>query len=246
MMIIPAIDLRGGQCVRLIQGKLEQETIYCKDPVFMAKLFQAQGAQRLHVIDLDGAFTGVIQNLDIIEQIAKAINIPVQVGGGIRKMEVIEKVLEKGVAKVILGTVAITNPKLIEEACKKFPKRIMVAIDAEKGKVAIGGWKDKTSVSATSLAKKVKSMGVDEILYTDILRDGTMEGPNVRGIKTVAKNSGLPVIAAGGICTLKDVEKINKLESCGVSGMIIGKALYTGDIKLDEAVKIVSGKQVSN
>lgn len=241
MMIIPAIDLRGGQCVRLVQGKLEQETVYSKDPLFVAKLFQAQGAKRLHIIDLDGAFTGVIQNVEIIEKICKEVNVPVQVGGGIRKMEIIGKVIALGASKVILGTIAITNPPLLEEALKRYSDKIIVAIDAKKGKVAIGGWKDETAVKATELAKNMKTAGVKEILYTDIMRDGTLEGPNLEGIRAMAKTGGVPIIAAGGISTIKDVEKIKELEKDGVEGVVIGKAIYTETIKLEEAVKLVSG-----
>ena len=240
MMIIPAIDLRGGQCVRLVQGKLEQETVYSKDPLFVAKLFQAKGAQRLHIIDLDGAFAGVVQNMEIVEKICQELSIPVQLGGGIRRMEIIDKVLAAGVAKVILGTIAITDPPLLEEALKKYPGRIIVAIDAKNGKVAIGGWKDQTEMKATDLAKKMKAGGVKEILYTDISRDGMMEGPNLKGIKSMAKTGGVPIIAAGGISTIKDVEKIALLEKDGVEGMVIGKAIYTETIKLEEAVKLVS------
>jgi phosphoribosylformimino-5-aminoimidazole carboxamide ribotide isomerase len=240
MLIIPAIDLRGGQCVRLVQGKLEQETVYSKDPLFVAKLFQAQGAQRLHIIDLDGAFAGVVQNMGIVEQICKELSIPVQLGGGIRRMEIIDKVLGAGVAKVILGTIAITDQPLLEEALKKYPGRIIVAIDAKKGKVAIGGWKDQTEMKATDLAKKMKASGVGEILYTDISKDGMMEGPNLKGIKSMAKTGGVPIIAAGGISTIKDVENITALEKDGVEGMVIGKAIYTESIKLEEAVKLAA------
>ncbi|MBI5555948.1 MAG: 1-(5-phosphoribosyl)-5-[(5-phosphoribosylamino)methylideneamino]imidazole-4-carboxamide isomerase [Elusimicrobia bacterium] len=240
MMILPAIDLRGGQCVRLEQGKLEQETIYSKDPVFIAKLFQAKGTKRLHIIDLDGAFAGVVQNLEIIEKICKEVNMPVQVGGGMRKMEIIDKVIGAGASKVILGTIAITNPPLLDEALEKYPNKIIVAIDARKGKVAIGGWKDETQVKATDLAIKMKKAGVKEILYTDIMCDGMMEGPNLKGIKSMAQKGGMAVIAAGGISTIKDVEKINELASFGVEGMVIGKALYTETIKLEEAIKLVA------
>ncbi len=238
MMIIPAIDLRGGQCVRLEQGKLEQETIYSKDPVFIAKLFQAKGAKRLHIIDLDGAFSGAVQNLEIIEKICKEVNMPVQVGGGMRKMEMIDRVIGAGASKVLLGTIAITDAPLLEEALKKYGDKIIVAIDAKKGKISIGGWKDDTEINAVALAKKMKEAGVKEILYTDIARDGMMEGPNLKGIKTIAQKGGVAVIAAGGISTIKDVEKINELAEFGVEGMVIGKALYTETIKLEDAVKL--------
>lgn len=199
----------------------------------------------MHIIDLDGAFAGVVQNLEIIGKICQEMSIPVQVGGGIRKMETIDRVLAVGVSKVILGTIAITDAPLLEEALKKYPGKIIVAIDAKNGLVAIDGWKDETQVKAVDLAKKMKDNGVGEILYTDIMRDGMMEGPNLRGIKSLAKSSGIPIIAAGGISTLQDVGKIFALEKDGVEGMVIGKAIYTESIKLEEAVKLVAGPAVN-
>jgi phosphoribosylformimino-5-aminoimidazole carboxamide ribotide isomerase len=241
MLIIPAIDIRGGNCVRLVQGRLEQETIFSKDPVFVAKLWQAQGAERIHIVDLDGAFSGVIQNLELIMEIVNSINVPVEVGGGIRDMETIKRVLSGGVAKVILGTSAIYDTTTVKKALKKFKDKIVISIDSLGGKVAIGGWKEITAVRSTILAKKLEGMGVKEIIFTDIKRDGMLKGPNVKGIKAFASKVGIPVIACGGISTLEDVERIKELEKYGVAGMIIGKALYTGDIKLQEAIKVAKG-----
>jgi len=238
MLVIPAIDIRGGNCVRLAQGRLEQETIFSKDPVFVAKLWQAEGAKRLHIVDLDGAFSGVTQNLELIKEIAKSINIPVEVGGGIRNMETIERVLSGGVNKVILGTSAIYDTDTVRKALKKFRDRIVISIDSLGGKVAIGGWKEITTVRSTTLAKRVEEMGVKEIIFTDIKKDGMLKGPNVKGIKAFAEKVTIPVIACGGISTLDDVKKIKELEQYGVSGMIIGRAVYTGDIKLREAIEI--------
>jgi len=238
MLVIPAIDIRGGNCVRLVQGKLEQETIFSKDPLFVAKLWQAQGAKRIHIVDLDGAFSGVIQNLELIVKIAKSINIPVEVGGGIRDMDTIKRVLSGGVAKVVLGTSAIYNTDTVKKALKKFGDKIVISIDSLGGKVAIGGWKEITAVRSMILAKRVEEMGVKEIIFTDIKKDGMLKGPNVKGIKAFAEKVRIPVIACGGISTLDDVKRIKELEEDGVSGMIIGKALYTDDIKLQEAMKI--------
>jgi len=238
MLVIPAIDIRGGNCVRLVQGRLEEETIFSKEPVFVAKLWQAQGAERIHIVDLDGAFSGVIQNLELIMEIVKSINVPVEVGGGIRDMETIKRVLSGGVAKVILGTSAIYDTGTVKKALKKFGNKIVISIDSLGGKAAIGGWKEITAVRSTILAKRLEGMGVKEIIFTDIKRDGMLKGPNVKGIKAFAEKVGIPVIACGGISTLDDVKRIKELEKYGVSGMIIGKALYTGDIKLQEAIEI--------
>jgi len=241
MLVIPAIDIRGGNCVRLVQGRLEQETIFSKDPVFVAKLWRAQGAKRIHIVDLDGAFSGIIQNLDLIKEIAKSIKVPVEVGGGIRDMETIERVFSGGVAKVVLGTSVIYDTATVRKALKKFGNRIVVSIDSLGGKVAIGGWKEITTVRATVLAKRVEEMGVKEIIFTDIKKDGMLKGPNLKSIKSFAEKVEVPVIACGGISDLEDVKRIKELEKYGVSGMIIGKALYTGSIKLQEAIQILEG-----
>jgi len=239
MLLIPAIDIRGGNCVRLVQGKLEQETIFSKDPIFVAKLWQAQGAKRIHIVDLDGAFSGVIQNLELIAEIVKSTSVPIQVGGGIRDMDTIERVLSSGVSKVILGTSAIYHTETLKKGLKKFGDKIMVSIDSLDGKVAIGGWKEITAVRAVDLGKRMEEIGVREIVFTDIKKDGLLKGPNVKGIKAFAQKVGVPVIACGGISSLDDVKKIKELEQYGVYGMIIGKALYTGNIKLQEAIGIV-------
>ncbi|MEW6558293.1 MAG: 1-(5-phosphoribosyl)-5-[(5-phosphoribosylamino)methylideneamino]imidazole-4-carboxamide isomerase [Elusimicrobiota bacterium] len=236
MLIIPAIDIRGGNCVMLSQGKLEAETVYSKDPVFIAKMFAMQGAKRLHIIDLDGAFAGVPQNLSVLAKIRQAVNIELEFGGGIRKIETIEKIVNMGVDKVILGTLAVFNPDIVKEAVKKFNEKIIVAIDVLDEKIAIGGWKEVTQYNALEFANNMKEIGVKEIITTDIKKDGMLEGPNIDGIKKICK-SELAVIASGGISTIDDVKKISKLERSGVSGMIVGKAVYTGSIKLEEAIK---------
>jgi phosphoribosylformimino-5-aminoimidazole carboxamide ribotide isomerase len=239
MIIIPAIDIRDGNCVMLTQGKIEQETIYSKDPVFIAKLFQAKGAKRLHIVDLDGAFLGFPKNIDIIQKIRAGVQIPIQVGGGVRNEKTVDKLVGMGVDYVIIGTIAIYNPDVLRKAFDKYRSKIMVAIDARENKVAIGGWKETTSIDPEELAKKIKEMGVEEVIYTDIAKDGTMEGPNIEGIRRFLKASKLKVIASGGISNMEDVKKLMELEKEGLSGIIIGKALYTEAIKLEEVLKLV-------
>jgi phosphoribosylformimino-5-aminoimidazole carboxamide ribotide isomerase len=221
----------------LKQGKIEDETVYSKDPAFMAKLWVAQGAKRLHVVDLDGALGGKLQNIEIITTIRKQASVPIQVGGGIRNMAMVDSLMELGIDYVIMGTVAIYNPDVVRDAVEKYGEKIIVAVDARDGKVAIGGWKDTTTVTVEDLTEKLKTMGVKEILCTDILKDGMLQGPNIPGLRAVAKK-GLRVIASGGITSLDDVKALKKLEKDGVTGIVIGKAIYTENIKLSEAIKI--------
>ncbi|MCX5778259.1 MAG: 1-(5-phosphoribosyl)-5-[(5-phosphoribosylamino)methylideneamino]imidazole-4-carboxamide isomerase [Elusimicrobia bacterium] len=237
MLIIPAIDIRDGNCVMLQQGKIEDETIYSKDPVFMAKLWQMKGARRLHVVDLDGAFSGMPRNLEIIKKIRAAVDIPMEVGGGIRSIKAVETLIDIGVNYIILGTVVVYNPAILRQALDAYGDKIIVALDARDGKVAIGGWKDTTAVDAVELAQKMKAMKVAQILFTDINKDGMMAGPNLSALKTMAEESGVPILASGGVTTLEDIVALKALEPAGISGAIIGKALYTESIKLDEAIK---------
>lgn len=223
----------------LTQGKFEAETIYSKDPVFIAKMFKTQGAKRIHIIDLDGAFTGTPQNLSILKKIKETVSVELEFGGGIRKIETIEKIADMGIDKIILGTVAVFNPALVKEAVKKYKEKIILAIDVYDDRIAVGGWKEITQYDASEFAKNMADIGVKEIITTDIKKDGMMTGPNIKGIKKLCKN-GLSVIASGGVSTIEDVKKISELEKFGVAGMIIGKALYNDSIKLDEAIKICS------
>jgi len=238
MLIIPAIDIRGGNCVMLTQGKIEAETIYSKDPVFMAKIWQAKGAKRLHVIDLDGAFQGMSNNSEIIRNIKKSVDIPLQVGGGIRSLKSFDSLFDAGIDHVIVGTLAIYNPDVLRQAIDKYGKRIIVAVDVRDNKVAIGGWKDVTSIDALDLITKLKEMGVAEIIITDIKKDGTLEGPNIVGLRDISSKAGIGIIASGGVSKIDDVKDLMELKDFGVNGIIIGKALYTEDIKLEEAIKI--------
>ena len=244
MLILPAIDIRGGNCVMLTQGKLEAETIYSKDPVFIAKIWQAKGAKRLHVVDLDGAFQGMSNNAEIIRNIKKAVDIPLQVGGGIRSLKAIDNILESGMDYAIVGTLAIYNPDVLRQAVDKYGKRIIVAVDVRDNKVAIGGWKDVTSIDATELIAKLKGMGVGEIIITDIKKDGTLEGPNIAGLREISSKAGMNIIASGGVSKIDDVRNLLELKDFGVKGIIIGKALYTEDIKLEEAIKVAGPQDI--
>jgi phosphoribosylformimino-5-aminoimidazole carboxamide ribotide isomerase len=233
MQIIPAIDLKGGKCVRLYQGDYNQETVFSQDPVAVARKWQEQGAKRLHLIDLDGAACGEPQNLDVIEIIVKTTGLPVQLGGGIRTEDNVIKVLSIGVQKVILGTVAIEQPDLVKRLCRQFNQAIIVSIDAREGLVATRGWKHGTTVTAIELALQMVGIGVPRILYTDISRDGTLTEPNYRAIGELISKVKLPIIAAGGIAAQDHLQKLKQL---GVEGAVIGKALYTGNIILKEAL----------
>ena len=236
MIIYPAIDIKGGKCVRLIQGKAERQTVYSEDPVEIAQQWKAKGARFLHVVDLDGAFYGRSQNEGIIKEIIKRVNIPVQVGGGIRSMERIVHLMEEvGAGRVILGTAAIENPALVEQAVSRFGASIAVGIDARNSRVATRGWVEECDVTPVELGKRVKEMGVQIIIYTDILRDGTLEGPNIPSTMEMVEKTGLNVIASGGVSSL---EHIAQLKSIGVAGVIIGKALYSGKIDLKQALKL--------
>lgn len=234
MLILPAIDLRAGKCVRLVQGKLEDETVFSDNPVEMARQWKEQGAEYLHLVDLDGAFQGKPAHLEIVQQIKKEVNLPVELGGGIRDLATIEKVLASGVDRIILGTVAISNQKMLEEACSKFGEQIVLGLDAKDGKVAIKGWADVTEERAVDLAKRLVAKGVKRIIFTDISRDGTLVGPNLDSIKEMCECSGVPVIASGGISVLQDIVDLKPIS--GVEGVITGKALYTGSLSLKEAI----------
>ncbi len=239
MIIIPAVDIRKGNCVMLKQGKIADETVYSKDPVFMAKLWRAKGAERLHIVDLDGSFSGTQSNNEIIGNICLTVDVPVQVGGGIRNMKRIDDIFTLGASYAILGTVAIYNPDVVRKAIDKYGSdKIIVALDIYEDKVAIGGWKEITPITTTEMIDKLKSMGVTNIIYTDIAKDGMLKGPNIDGLKNIAKQSKMKVIASGGVTSVDDVKKISKLEKNGVIGAIVGKALYTEDFKLEEALRL--------
>ncbi len=234
--IIPAIDLRQGKCVRLYQGDYEQETIFSDNPVEIALEWQSLGAPRLHIVDLDGAAAGELYNLDIIKEIASTVLIPVQVGGGIRQLETVEQLLKAGIERVILGTAAVEDPKLVEEACRKFSESILVGVDAREGYIATHGWRQETGLKAIEFTKSMVQLRVKRFIYTDISRDGTLTEPNFSDTFELVTAIGLPVIAAGGISSLSHLKVLNQL---GVEGAIVGKALYTGDINLKQALAAI-------
>ncbi len=239
MLIIPAIDLKEGKCVRLEQGLMDKATVYSDDPATTAKHWESQGAEILHVVDLDGAFAGVPKNLDAIKTIRAAIKIPIEVGGGIRDLETIGTLVSIGIDRIILGTAAIENPAFVQEACKKFPGRIIVGIDAKEGLVAIKGWAEVTKVKAIDLAKKMQEHGVIAVIYTDIKRDGMLSGPNIEATQALAGALHIPVIASGGVHTMKDIERLLAVRHAGISGVITGKAIYSGSLNLKEAITFV-------
>ncbi len=239
MLIIPAIDLKEGKCVRLEQGLMDKATVYSDDPATTAKHWESQGAEILHVVDLDGAFAGVPKNLDAIKAIRAAIKIPIEVGGGIRDLATIRSLVSIGIDRIILGTAAIENPSFVQEACRMFPDRIIVGIDAKEGLVAIKGWAEVTKVQAIDLARKMQEHGAIAIIYTDIKRDGMLSGPNIEATQALAKALHIPVIASGGVHTMKDIEDLLAVRHSGVSGVITGKAIYSGSLNLKEAITFV-------
>ena len=238
MIIYPAIDIRGGRCVRLTEGRFDAETVFADDPAEMALKWAGMGAEFLHLVDLDGALAGEGKSVPVIERILQSVNIPVQLGGGIRNLETIEKLLALGVTRLILGSAAVKNPQLVEEACKKYPGHIAVGIDAKNGEVAIEGWGKGSGVAATELAKQMAAYGVETIIYTDISRDGMLSGVNVEVTAALARACGVPIIASGGVASIEDIRRVKAVEADVVQGCIIGKAIYTGAVDLKEALAL--------
>jgi phosphoribosylformimino-5-aminoimidazole carboxamide ribotide isomerase len=235
MEVIPAVDIKGGKCVRLYQGDYNRETIFSEDPVAVSLNWQSQGAGRLHVVDLDGAASGEPRNIDVIEAIVKQVGLPVQLGGGVRDEATVAKMLDIGIKRVVLGTVAVENSKLVESLCQKYGEAIVVGIDARDGHVATRGWMKGTEIKALELGLRMAAIGVKRIIYTDIKRDGTLTEPGFEAIAEIVKGVSLPIIAAGGISALGHLRNFKEL---GVEGVIVGKALYTGDISLREALAL--------
>jgi phosphoribosylformimino-5-aminoimidazole carboxamide ribotide isomerase len=236
-VLYPAIDIRGGKCVRLLQGDYNQETVFHDSPVEVAKQWEAQGAQWIHLVDLDGAKAGHPVNDAMIGEIARTVRIPVQVGGGLRTRESVERLLEAGVSRVILGTAAIEDRAFVADVLAAYGEKIAIGIDARNGFVATRGWLETSEVSAEALARELAEQGARTFIFTDISRDGTMKGPNVEAIVELARVSGRHVIASGGVSTYDDLARLAAHAGDGVAGAIIGKALYTGAIRLDQALK---------
>jgi len=237
--LIPAIDLKGGHCVRLKQGRMDDATDYGDDPATMALHWQSLGATRLHVVDLDGAFAGKPENRTAISAICRVLAIPVQLGGGLRDMESMESMLSLGVDRVILGSLAIANPAIVMDACRQFPGRVCVGIDAKGGMAAVHGWDDITGVPASDLAKRFEDEGVAAIIYTDISRDGMLTGPNIDETVKLARSVSIPVIASGGVSTLKDVLNLARHTGDGIAGAITGRAIYEGTLDFAAAIEVL-------
>ncbi|MCP4494164.1 MAG: 1-(5-phosphoribosyl)-5-[(5-phosphoribosylamino)methylideneamino]imidazole-4-carboxamide isomerase [Gammaproteobacteria bacterium] len=236
MILIPAIDLKQGQCVRLRQGRMEDSTVFSDDPVAMAGKWLSQGCRRLHMVDLDGAFEGKPVNADVIEDISMTYpDLPIQIGGGIRTIETAEAYLAAGVSYVIIGTQAVKKPEFVTELCVEFPGKVIIGIDAKDGMVAVQGWAENSDHSAEHLAQSFEDQGVAAIVYTDISRDGMMQGVNVEATRRLAESISIPVIASGGVTDIDDIKRLNKVKSSGIEGTIIGRALYERTISLERA-----------
>jgi len=238
MIIIPAVDIKNGKCVRLLQGRKDDETVYSDDPAAMALKWERLGARLVHVIDLDGAFSQSPQNMASISQLLQAVNVPIQLGGGIRNQETVQRYLEMGVKRIIIGTEAIKRPAFVKKVCRSYPHRVLVGIDASKGKVAIEGWTQSTQVDAIDLARQFEDCGVAAINFTDIQRDGMQTGPNLDATRRLAEAVSIPVVASGGVSSIQDVKNLMLLEEAGVIGVIIGKALYSGTLDLKAALDL--------
>ena len=248
MLIIPAVDIKNGKCVRLLQGRMEDETVFSDDPAAMAQKWANAGAELIHVVDLDGAFEKHPQNLNAVKNIINTVGTPIQLGGGIRNERTVDTVLELGVQRVIIGTEAIRNPQWVKQAARKYPGQIVVGIDAREGRVAIEGWTETTSTRAVDLAKQFEDCGVAAINFTDIHRDGMQTGPNITETGRLAEAITIPVVASGGVATIEDIKNLLPLTDIGVSGVITGRALYSGTLDFKQALALVqsAGHQDGN
>ena len=241
MVVIPAIDIKNGRCVRLEQGRMDRETVFSDDPAAMARQWAAQGAALIHLVDLDGAVSKAPRNRAVIAAIVQAVNVPLQLGGGIRDLATIEMYFELGVERIVIGTEAIRNPTLLKDAGRRFPDRMVVGIDARNGLVAIEGWTETTGTTAIDLARRFEDCGLAAINFTDIHRDGMQTGPNIEATGQLARAVTIPVVASGGVSTLDDIRNLKPLEADGVTGVITGKALYSGTLDLKAAMAIAGG-----
>jgi phosphoribosylformimino-5-aminoimidazole carboxamide ribotide isomerase len=239
MLVIPAIDLKDGQCVRLLQGKKDAVTAYSNDPAKTAKRWESYGAKLIHIVDLDGAFTGRQTNLDAIIKIRQSVKIPLQVGGGIRNIGNVMNLFSAGIDRIIIGTAAIEDPEFLTYACRNYPGKVLIGIDAKDGMVAIKGWEEVTSLSAKDLVRRLEIFGVAGIVYTDISRDGMLSGPNIEATRAIVEGVKIPVIASGGVSCIDDIKNLMQIEN--LWGVITGKAIYAGAMDLKEAIRIAEG-----
>jgi len=240
MIVIPAIDLKKGNCVRLVQGNKDAVTVYSQDPAMTAKRWESSGAKLLHIVDLDGAFSGNQKNLDAILKIRKAVRIPLQVGGGIRNIGNLINLFTAGIDRVIIGTAAIEDPGFLVLACRQYPGRVLIGIDAKDGMVAIKGWEEVTPIHAYDLAKRLELVGIAGIIYTDIRRDGMLTGPNIEAVRDMVDHVTVPVIASGGISNMDDIKNLSQIQK--LWGMITGKAIYSGSLHLKEAIQFLESQ----
>ncbi len=238
MIIIPAIDILDGKCVRLTQGKFDQSTVYADDPVEMARKWESLGAQRIHIVDLNGSRVGIPQETSVIASIAASVNVPVQVGGGVRTLETANSLIQAGVDRVIIGTSAALDNDLAKSIFTQLGDHAILGVDARDGKVAVKGWEQVTELDALDFARNMQNLGAKRVIYTDISRDGMLTGPNLPALRRMAEFLEIPVIASGGIGTLDDIRRVKELEPVGVEGVILGRALYTGSVSLSEALAI--------
>jgi len=241
VILYPAIDIKGGAAVRLMQGDLARETRYDDHPENAARRWADEGASWLHVVDLDGAVAGEPRNLDAIRRILSAVSIPVQVGGGVRTVGTAARLLDLGVARVVFGTAALADPGVVRDAAGRFPGRVVLGLDARGGRVAVRGWLETSDATAIDVARSFEDLPLAAIVYTDIEVDGTLRGPNLAATEALARAARIPVIASGGIGSLEDIRRVAALEGAGVTGVIVGRALYTGDVKLREALAVAGG-----
>ncbi|HVO23708.1 MAG TPA: 1-(5-phosphoribosyl)-5-[(5-phosphoribosylamino)methylideneamino]imidazole-4-carboxamide isomerase [Candidatus Margulisiibacteriota bacterium] len=241
MLIVPAIDLKGGKCVRLLRGEMNAETVYGDDPVAIGQRWASQGAQYLHVVDLDGAVSGHAVNGAAIEVLCKTLPMPIEIGGGVRGVERAAELLQRGADRVIFGTAALADPDVVRAACERFPGRIAVGIDAREGRVAVQGWTKTSTTSAADLARRAEDFGACRIIYTDISRDGTQQGVNVAATVAIAEAVDIPVTASGGVGSLADIEALMAAGVPGIDAVIVGRALYTGAVNLAEALTVARG-----
>jgi phosphoribosylformimino-5-aminoimidazole carboxamide ribotide isomerase len=238
MLIVPAIDLKGGRCVRLLRGEMDAETVYGNDPVAIGQRWVSEGGEYLHVVDLDGAVSGQAMNSPAIAALCQALPIPIEVGGGVRSVARAAELIALGADRVIFGTAALADPAVVREACERFPGRIAVGIDARDGMVAVQGWTETSGIGAIELARRVEELGACRVIYTDINRDGTQQGVNIRATRTIAEAIGIPVTASGGVGLLADIVALRDCGAPGIDAVIVGRALYTGAVRLSEAIRV--------
>ncbi|MDO9445020.1 MAG: 1-(5-phosphoribosyl)-5-[(5-phosphoribosylamino)methylideneamino]imidazole-4-carboxamide isomerase [Dehalococcoidia bacterium] len=236
MEIIPAVDIRDGKCVRLAQGDYARETVFGDDPIAMARQWAAQGATRIHVVDLDGARSGVASNAPIVQAIARGVSVPVQTGGGMRSMDALRSMLDAGLDRVVLGTAAVKDPAFLAEAIAYAGDRLIVSVDAREGRVALEGWTEATDLDSLAFVQQLAAQGVVRVVYTDILRDGVTDGPNLEMYQRLVAQTSVRIISAGGVTSVDD---LRRLAACGIEGAIVGRAIYTGDVRLPEALQAV-------